>query len=306
MFDNYTKTDTLVMRAAVASLVVAVVVMGLKYLAYAVTGSVALYSDALESIANILAALAVLVAVRFSKAPADRRHPFDHHKAEYFAAVFEGALIIVAALLVLEAAWGAVRTPRQIEQPVLGLLINAGAAVINLAWALFLINRGRLWRSPALQADGWHLVTDVATSAGVVVGLVIATAVGWPLLDPLLAAVVALNILWQGYLIVRRSLSSLLDEAAPPDIAARIVQAIQANGQGAHEAHDLRTRSAGRTVFVEFHLVVPGEMTVQSAHAICDRLEAAIAEAVEGARTVIHVEPEDKAKTHDTENAIRL
>ena len=299
-------TETLIERTAYASLAVAVIVIILKFIAYYVTGSVALYSDALESVANILTALAVLVAIRYSASPADKQHQFGHHKAEYFAAVFEGVLIIVAALLVLQAAWGALETPRQIEQPALGLAINMGAAAIKSLWAWFLITRGTLWRSPALHADGWHLVSDVVTSVGVVIGLIIATATGWSILDPLLAAIVALNILWQGYHIIRKSLSSLLDEAAPPETISKVKEAIGAYGAGAVEAHDIRTRVAGRTVFVEFHLVVPGTLTVQAAHAICDRLEAAIGEAVEGARTVIHVEPEDKAKRHHADDAVRI
>jgi cation diffusion facilitator family transporter len=301
-----TSTETLITRTAYASLVVAVLVMALKYVAYYVTGSVALYSDALESVANILTALAVLIAIRYSAAPADSQHPFGHHKAEYFAAVFEGVLIIVAALLVLDAAWSAVQTPREIQQPALGIAINIGAAVINSIWAWFLITRGTAWRSPALHADGWHLVTDVITSAGVVVGLIIATVSGWSLLDPLLAAAVAINILWQGYRITRNSLSSLLDEAAPPETTDKVKKAIRLNGTGAVEAHDIRTRVAGRRVFVEFHLVVPGAMTVEAAHAICDRLEAAISQSVEGARTVIHVEPENKAKRHNAHDAVRI
>jgi cation diffusion facilitator family transporter len=298
--------EALIQRTAIASIAVAVLVMALKYLAYVVTGSVALYSDALESVANILTAIAVLVAVRYSAAPADTRHPFGHHKAEYFAAVFEGVLIIVAAILVLQAAWGAVVEPRQIEDPALGLAINIAAALVNTVWAWFLISRGTLWRSAALHADGWHLVTDVVTSVGVVFGLIVATATGWAQLDPLLAAIVALNILYQGYRIVGGSLSRLLDEAAPPETKAKIREAILAHGHGAVEAHDIRTRTAGRTVFVEFHLVVSGAMTVSAAHAICDRLEAAIADAVEGARTVIHVEPQHKAKRHKADDAVRI
>jgi cation diffusion facilitator family transporter len=306
MSEAQSTNQTLIERTAYASLAVAVLVMAFKYVAYHVTGSVALYSDALESIANILTAFAALAAIRFSASPADSRHPFGHHKAEYFAAVFEGVLIIVAALVVLDAAWDALQKPRQIKQPTLGLAINMGAAAINMAWAWFLISRGTLWRSPALHADGWHLVADVVTSVGVVIGLVIATTSGLSILDPLLAAIVALNILWQGYHIVRRSLSSLLDEAVPAEIAGKIRDAIRAHGDGAIEAHDIRTREAGRTTFVEFHLVVPGAMTVEAAHAICDRLEAAISKAVDGARTVIHVEPENKAKTHNVDNAVRF
>lgn len=298
--------ETSIKRTAYASIAVAVVVMLIKYLAYYVTGSVALYSDALESIANILTAFAALAAIHYSASPPDRRHPFGHHKAEYFSAVFEGVLIIIAALMVLDAAWSAFLKPGKIEQPALGLAINMVAAVINAAWAWFLITRGKLWRSPALNADGWHLVSDVITSIGVVFGLVIATITGWAVLDPLLAAVVAVNILWSGYRIVHQSLSSLLDEAAPKEIESKIYDAIRANGKGAIEAHDIRTRQAGRTIFVEFHLVVPGAMTVEAAHLICDNIEAGVAKAVEGARSVIHVEPEHKAKRHKVGGAIPL
>lgn len=293
-------------RAAYASIVVAALVTAIKYVAYDVTGSVALYSDALESVANIVTAVAVLAAVRLSLRPADAEHPFGHDKAEYFSAVLEGVLIIVAALLVLDAAWSAVKTPRVVEAPALGLGINLVAALINAFWGWRLIRAGGDWSSPALAADGWHLMTDVATSIGVAIGLVVATLTGWTILDPLLAAVVAVHILWSGYRIVRASLSSLLDEAAAPETEERISAAIRAHGAGAIEAHDLRTRQAGRALFVEFHLIVPGDMTVDAAHEICDRLEKAIAIAVEGARTVIHVEPEHKAKIRRADGAIRL
>mgnify|MGYP000041118891 CR=1 FL=1 len=298
--------ETLIRHTATASIVVAAAVMGIKYLAYWVTGSVALYSDALESIANILTALAAMIAIRVSAAPADPEHPFGHHKAEYFSAVLEGVLIVVAALMVLDAAARALVDPHPIERPAVGLAINMVATAINAGWAWFLITRGGRWRSPALAADGWHLVSDVVTSVGVVVGLAIATVTGLAVLDPILAAAVAVNILWSGYHIVRQSLSSLLDEAASPEIEGKIRDAIRTSGSGALEAHDIRTRHAGRATFVEFHLVVPGAMTVEASHVICDRLEAAIAEAVAGARTVIHVEPDHKAKPHRTDGAVSL
>lgn len=299
-------TETLIRRTALASILVAAMVMGGKYLAYHVTGSVALYSDAIESIANILTAIAAMIAIRVSAAPPDRQHPFGHHKAEYFSAVLEGVLITVAAILVLEAAWDAVWRPRRIEAPGLGMAINLTATALNAIWAYVLISRGKAWRSPALAADGWHLVSDVATSVGVLLGLAVATLTGWAILDPLLAALVAIHILFSGFRIVRQSLSSLLDEAASPEIEAGIRAAIRAGGEGALEVHDIRTRHAGRATFIEFHLVVPGTMTVEASHVICDRLEAAIARSVEGARTVIHVEPEHKAKRHGTIGAIRL
>jgi cation diffusion facilitator family transporter len=270
--------------------------MGLKYAAYVWTGSVALYSDALESIVNVVTAVAALLAVRVSAQPPDKRHPFGHHKAEYFSAVLEGVLIIVAALLIIHEAWDAYVHPRMLTEPTIGLAINGLATALNGGWSYFLISRGRSWRSPALVADGWHLLTDVATSIGVLVGLVLATVTGWLILDPLLAALVAANILWAGYGIMSDSVGGLMDESVGADIEAQIREAIKSNGGGALQAHDIRTRHAGAATFIEFHLVVPGTMTVEEAHAICDRIEDALEAEIAGADVSIHVEPDHKAK----------
>lgn len=281
---------------AAGSIVVAVAVMGIKYLAYLKTGSVALYSDALESIVNLLTAVAALAAIRVGMRPPDADHPFGHHKAEYLSAVLEGALIIVAAVMIIREAVDAFQTPRTLTEPALGLAINGVATALNAGWALLLVNRGRSWGSMALVADGKHILADVVTSVGVFVGLVLATLTGWQILDPLLAIAVALNILWTGYGLARESMSGLLDERATPEIEARIRSAIAANGAGALEAHDIRTRHAGRMTFIEFHLVVPGDMTVAAAHEICDRLEDAIEAELVDADVIIHVEPDEKAK----------
>lgn len=283
-------------RVATASIVVALAVMAIKYAAYLMTGSVALYSDALESIVNVMTAVVALMAMRIGMRPPDKNHQFGHHKAEFFAAIFEGAMIVVAAVLILFKAYMALREGTALESPGIGLAINAAAASINAAWAWLLIDRGRKWRSPALEADGWHLTTDVITSVGVLLGLLLAIATGWYVLDPLLAAVVALNILWTGYRIASQSMSTLMDQAASPQIEAQIRHAIAVNGDGALQAHDIRTRQAGRALFIEFHLVVPGSMTVAEAHVICDRLEDAIEAEIEGSEVVIHVEPDHKAK----------
>lgn len=281
---------------AITSIGVALAVMAIKYVAYVITGSVALFSDALESIVNVLTAIAALIAIRVGSQPPDRRHPFGHHKAEYLSAVLEGALIIVAALLIFHEAYWALLEPRAMSDPGLGLFINAFATAINGGWAWVLINRGRAWKSPALDGDGWHLFSDVITSLGVLVGLILATLTGWSILDPLLACAVAFNILRIGYGLAAQSMSSLMDEAASPEIERRIRQAIQDNGDGALQAHDIRTRAAGPATFIEFHLVVPGEMSVDAAHEICDRLEIAIEGRIDGAEVVIHVEPEHKSK----------
>jgi cation diffusion facilitator family transporter len=284
------------MRAAIASIVVALAVMALKYLAYWLTGSVALFSDALESIVNLLTALVALYALHVSAQPADRRHQFGHHKAEYFSAVLEGVLIVVAALIIFHEAYGAFLAPRALLQPLLGIQINAIATVINGAWSYFLVTWGRRHRSPALIADGRHLLTDVVTSVGVLVGLVLAALTGWHMLDPALAALVALNILWAGWRLVRDSVSGLMDEAVTAEVLRLIRQVISSNAEGAIEAHDVKTRQAGRVTFIEFHLVVPGSMTVASSHDMCDRIEEALKRAVDGAEVLIHVEPEAEAK----------
>lgn len=281
---------------ASSSIGVAAVVMGLKYLAYLQTGSAALYSDALESIVNLATAVVALYTIRIAARPADRRHQFGHHKAEYFSAVLEGVLVVVAALLILREAYDAYLVPRSLDNLVQGMGISALATAINAGWCAFLIRWGRARRSPALVADGWHLFSDVVTSVGVLVGLALAAATGWHILDPAMAAVVALNILWAGWRLVRDSVSGLMDEAVAAEIALRIRQAIADNSAGAIEAHDVKTRAAGRATFIEFHLVVPGSMSVAASHEICDRLEAALVEAVEGAEVLIHVEPEEEAK----------
>jgi cation diffusion facilitator family transporter len=282
--------------AAIGSIAVAVLVLGLKCLAYWVTGSVALYSDALESIVNLITALVALYAVHVSAQPADRRHQFGHHKAEYFSAVIEGVLIVVAALLIFHEAYDAFLRPRSLSEPLRGLAINGLATAVNAAWSYFLLTWGRRQRSPALVGDGWHLLTDVATSIGVIVGLLLAMLTGWHSLDPALAALVAANILWAGWRLVRESVSGLMDEAVTGEAARHIREVISANADGAIEAHDVKTRTAGRATFIEFHLVVPGSMTVAASHQICDRIEQALQASVHGAEVLIHVEPEEEAK----------
>jgi cation diffusion facilitator family transporter len=281
---------------AALSVVVGVVVLALKYYAFHVTGSVALYSDAIESIVNVAAALAVLIAIRYSAIPADANHPYGHYKAEYFSVVVEGALIIIAAFLIFHEAYGAFLSPRPFDEPVLGLTINGAAGVLNGLWCVVLISVGRRRRSPALVADGKHLFTDVLSSFGVLGGLVLSVVTGIAILDPILAVVVALNILWAGWRLVRESVGGLMDEAVAPESLDKIREIISANAGGALEAHDVRTRHAGRRTFIDFHLVVPGTMTVSDAHEICDRIEKALNAEVLDTLITIHVEPEDKAK----------
>ncbi|MCR9107945.1 cation diffusion facilitator family transporter [Marivita sp. XM-24bin2] len=284
------------LKLAVGSLLVGVVVLGLKALAWWITGSVAFLSDALESTVNLTTAFAALIAIQVAQRPADANHPFGHHKAEFFSAVLEGVMIIIAALFILREAYEGLMAPCALVAPFEGLLINGAATVLNAVWAMVLVRQGRRLKSPALVADGKHLWTDVITSAGVAIGVLLAILTGWWLFDPIMAALVAVNILWSGSRVVKESLSGLMDEAVSEDTLTRIRDLISEHASGAVEAHDLRTRHAGRVTFVEFHLVVPGDMTVFDAHEICDRIEAAIEKAEPDSRVTIHVEPEHKQK----------
>jgi cation diffusion facilitator family transporter len=285
-----------VLVLAGGSIVVGIVVLTLKSLAYVMTGSVALLSDAIESIVNVATAIAAFIAIRLSAKPADAEHPYGHHKAEYFSAVLEGVLIVIAAVAILREAYFAFLSPRNLDAPWLGLAVNGAALAINAGWSWVLIRQGRARRSPALEADGRHLLTDVISSIGVLAGVSLAAITGWAVLDPTLAAIVALNILWSGWGIVKDSIGGLMDEAVPAEILARTREIISVNAEGAIEAHDLRTRHAGRMMFIDFHLVVPGSMTVSAAHDICDRLERAIKAEFPDALISIHVEPDDRAK----------
>ena len=284
-------------KVALGSVGVGLVVLGLKFAAFWLTGSIALYSDALETTINVLAAGVAFVALGVSAQPPDSNHPYGHHKAEYFSAVFEGALVVVAALTIFHSAYLGFLAPKPLDAPLEGLAINAAASVINGVWAWLLLLWGRRWRSPALIADGRHVLTDVFTSAGVLVGVALVWATGWLVLDPIVAALVGVNVLWSGYKMAREGAAGLMDEAPPPEMVARIKELIGRHAAGAIEAHDVRTRHAGRMTFIEFHLVVPGDTRVADAHEICDRIEEALKADMDGeALITIHVEPEAKAK----------
>lgn len=283
-------------RIAAGSIAIGMAVLALKTAAWWVTDSAALFSDAAESVVNVAASMAAFVALRLAARPADADHPYGHDKAEFFAAVIEGVLIVVAALVILQETWQAVQAPKAITAPWQGLALNFGAGVLNLAWGLLLVRAARRLRSPALAADGKHLLSDVVTSAGVLAGFALAVATGIWWLDPLLAAATALYILISGSLVIRASVGGLMDEAPAAEIVHRIRELVGEHARGAIEAHDLRMRHAGRLTFLEFHLVVPALMSVADAHEICDRIEGALKAEMEGLMITIHVEPEGKAK----------
>ncbi len=285
-------------RLALGSVAVGLLVLALKLAAWLQTGSAALFSDAAETVVNVAASLVAYLALRLAAKPADANHTYGHDKAEFFAAVIEGALIIVAALAILDRAWEIWWHPAPLDAPWLALGLNAAGGGVNLIWALLLQVRGKRLRSPALLADAGHLMADVVTSIGVVLGVGLAALTGMLWLDPLLAAATAIYILYAGARMIGKSMSGLMDEAPASDVVARIRDLVSQHAEGALEAHDLRTRHAGRVTFLEFHLVVPGAMTVAAAHEICDRVETALKAEMEGLVITIHVEPEGKAKHH--------
>jgi len=281
--------------------VVGAAVFGAKLLAAHISGSTALFSDALESMVNVASSGLALYALILGAKPADEVHNYGHAKAELLSAVATGAMILIAAMLIFQHALGALLHPHALE-PLkgglgLGLGLNGLAGVVNGLWALVLFKVGRASRSPALIADAKHLVSDLITTIGILGALLVAAFLRLPVLDPIVALFIAGQIAWIGGHTVMDSLSGLMDRAPPPEMQERIQRAVREHAKGAIEAHDLRIREAGAAGFLEFHLVVPGEMSVNDSHAICDRIEEALKLEMPGVVVTIHVEPPEKAKT---------
>ena len=266
-------------RFALGSIVLGCLVLGLKGAAWWLTGSAALYSDALESIVNVAASVVALVALRF-------------------AAVIEGVLIVVAALSIFVHAWHVWLDPHPLAWPLEGLALNGIATAVNGGWSLILAAVGRKLRSPALAADSKHLMADVVTSFGIAAGVGIAIVSDMLILDPIIAGLTGLYVLWSGMHMISGSVGGLMDAAPEPAVLVRIREIVAEAAAGAIEAHDLRTRSAGRLTFLQFDLVVPGTMTVAASHEICDRIEDKLRAEMEHLVVTIHVEPEEKAKQH--------
>jgi cation diffusion facilitator family transporter len=283
-------------RLAIISLAVGLGVLALKVLAAWLTGSIALWSDALETVVNVLTAIVALVAIRLASRPADAALPYGYGKAEYFSAVIIGVIIALTSVLIFFQAWRGFTAPHAVTPDIVGFGVSIVATLINAGWAWMLIRTGTRERSPSLVADGRHLVTDVISTGAVIIGVIVAVLTGYQQLDAVLAAFVGLTILWTGWHVVRDSVTGLMDVAVDPKQLTQIREIIADNAQGAIEAHDIRTRQAGRLTFIEFHLVVAGTMSVEAAHAICDRIEARLREVVGEAQITIHVEPENKAK----------
>ena len=280
----------------------ALLTLALKSAAYAVTGSVGLLSDAMESLINLVASVTALGAVWYSAKPVDTSHTYGHEKIEYFASGLEGMLILVAAGGI---GWLAVRrllTPHELEPLGLGLALSVVAAGINGVVGMILVRAGKRHGAIVLEADGKHLLTDVWTSAGVVLGLGLVALTKLEILDPIVALVMAVNILWTGVDLIRRSLDGLMDHALPEAEQVQLRQAIEPHLEAHMAYHALRTRRAGTRRFADFHLLVPGTMSVQAAHEIGDRIEAAMMAALPKIEITVHVEPIEATQSwHDSE-----
>jgi cation diffusion facilitator family transporter len=283
------------------SIAAAIVTILLKFRAYSVTGSMGFFSDALESFVNLFAAIFALVMFNISRKPADKEHEFGHGKAEYFSSAAEGALILVAAFSIIWTTVPRLVTPRPIENIHTGLLFSLLASLVNLVVGLTLIHKGKKEKSLLLEADGSHLMTDVWTSAGVIVSIVIVKLTGWLLVDPIIAIVVALNIIYTGYKLISRSASGLMDATLPNEDLEKITAYLDSLKGERIEYHSVLTRAAGHRKFITLHVLVPGKWTVKQAHDHADRIELAIMGMFDEPVTVhTHLEPvEDPASMKD-------
>lgn len=280
------------MKFIVLSIIAAVLTVVIKATAALLTGSVGLLSDALESTVNLVAAFVALWALALSGRPADHNHDFGHGKAEYMSSLVEGALIIVAAAGIIITAIGRFITPQPVEEVGWGLALSAFATVINLVVGIVLIQQGRRYRSITLEADGKHLMTDVWTTVGVIAGIVVLAMTGWNWVDPLIALLVGVNILWTGSQLIRRSVVGLLDAALPQEEVAAVRDAIdRVIGDDSVTVAELLTRESGRQRFAQATIVVPGHWTVAHSHDLADAIEDSIDRALPGTTTVVHIEP---------------
>jgi len=287
-------------RYAWLSIAAALATIVLKGIAWWLTGSVGLLSDALESIVNLAGALMALAMLSLAALPPDDNHAHGHGKAEYFSSAFEGFLILVAAISIGYAAIGRLLAPRPLEAVGMGLAVSVAASLINLATARLLMTVGRKYNSITLEADAHHLFTDVWTSVGVIAGVGLVWLTGWLWLDPAVALLVAANIVWTGWQLLQRSAAGLMDVSLPEEQVNAINVVLARYREHGLEFHALRTRQAGTRAFITVHVMVPGDWTVQAGHDWSERLEADIRRAVAYAHVTTHLEPkEDPVSLHD-------
>lgn len=285
---------------SLASILVSSLIFILKYYAYYKTQSIAFYSDAIESIVNIIISAIAWLAILISMRPADTNHPFGHNKAEYFSAAFEGSLIFIAALIIIKKAILGLSLQHESIKFNNGFIISSLAAILQGLWGGLLWQQAKKYNAIALKADALHMLSDVGTTIAVIVGVMVSYISSYYFLDPIIAIAIAANILWQGYKIIKNSVQGLMDHCVDDTTYQRIKEIISNNSAGAIEAHELKTRTAGSIIFIEFHLVVAAAMRVNTAHNICDTIEMALKKDFPTARVLIHIEPEEEAQCHST------
>ena len=282
------------------SVATAVVTIAIKLLAWWLTGSVGLLSDAAESVVNLVASVIALIAITVAERPADDDHQYGHSKAEYFSAGVEGAMIFVAAAFIFYTAIERLFNPQPLDDLGIGLALSMVAAVLNGVVGIVLVRAGARHRSPTLKADGKHLLTDVVTSAGVVVGVALVWLTGWEVLDPVVALLVAVNILVVGYRLVHSSGMGLMDATLPSGDNRAIEEVLDRYREpGRVDFHELRTRESGRWRFVEFHVLVPGRWTVERGHDLVEQVEQEIHAALPYSHITSHLEPIEDARAYN-------
>lgn len=280
----------------IATIILGCIVFLLKYYGYMQTKSIALFSDAMESIINIVVSIITLLAIRISILPADENHQFGHNKAEYFSTIIEGILIIIASLAILKKIWMNFETHHTDIEFNSGLIYNLAAGIIQGIIGIITYSQSKRYNSIAIRADAIHLLSDFVVTLGIIIGLIIAHYSHFTSIDPILAILISINIGWHGYKIMQESISGLMDRGADIATYKQIQEIISINALGAIEAHDLKTRVSGYLLFIEFHLIVESNMTVQTSHDICNKIEDSIKKAFPNSRITIHVEPQEEAK----------
>jgi cation diffusion facilitator family transporter len=287
-------------RYAWLSICAAVLTIALKGVAYLLTGSVGLLSDAIESVVNLVGACMALAMLTIAARPPDEDHLYGHNKAEYFSSGVEGALIVLAAVSIGAAAVERIIHPQFIHQALMGLLVSFVASMINLGVAIVLIRAGKRFNSITLEADARHLITDVWTSAGVICAISVVALTGWQILDPIIALVVAANIIWTGFKLVQRSASGLMDSSLPKEEVKEIEKVLERYKALGVQFHALRTRQAASRRFLTVHVLVPGTWTVMYGHQILEALEAEIRNTMPEVTVFTHMEPvDDPSAMHD-------
>ncbi|MBK7821945.1 MAG: cation transporter [Tessaracoccus sp.] len=295
-----TRTD--LTKFAWLSIAAALVTIALKTGAWLITGSVGLASDAAESVVNLVAAIVALIALRVAAKPADKNHHYGHTKAEYFSAIVEGVMIFVAAAAILVMAVQRLLAPQPLERVGIGLLITVVASLINGAVALVLLRAGRQHNSITLRADGHHLMTDVVTSAGVLVGVGLVALTGWLWLDPVIAIIVGLNIIVTGWRLIAESSRGLMDESLPKETNDRLREILAEHTSDGVEFHALRTRVSGARAFMEMHMLVPGEWTVKRGHDALEDLSDLIRAEFPELHVTGHLEPIGDPRSYEDEH----